>query len=129
MMTAAAHHDLTDGFEQGTWLFVPKGASPPRSSVSTVRTLVLAPGLLVGDDAELGIETVVVHRAPIRVTGPDRTVLDFWRYPKVIAREHALAALRRRSRSKGFRVPAFARLARRLGVWKVVEPVLQGMLA
>lgn len=129
MLTAAAHHDLTDAFEQGTWLFVPKGASPPRSSVSVVRTMVLSPLLLVGDDAELGIETVVVHRVPMRITGADRTVLDLWRYPKVVAREHALAALRRHTRRKGFRLPVFARIAKRIGVWKTVEPVLQGMLA
>jgi hypothetical protein len=62
------------------------------------------------------------------MTGSDRTTLDLWRYPQRISAEHALEALSRRVRSDDFHVPTFARLARRLGVWAKVEPVVQGLM-
>jgi hypothetical protein len=65
----------------------------------------------------------------VRLTGPDRTVIDLWRFPRLVAREHALAALRRRVAAPDFRVPDFARLARHLEAWARIEPVLEGMSA
>lgn len=130
LLTAAVFHNLTDAFERGTWLFVPLGCAPPRSSTSPVHVVQVSPRLVDrGHDEELGIQTVTVHGVRLRITSPDRTVLDLWRYPKLIAGEHALSALRRRSFATDFSIPAFARLADTLEVWKRVEPVVRGMLA
>ncbi len=130
LLTAAVYHGLTDAFEQGTWLLVPVGTSPPRSRTSLVRVVQVVPRLVERDhDDELGIEALMVHGVRLRVTGPDRTVLDLWRYPQLVAGEHALGALRKRVSDPRFRIPAFARLARELDVWPRIEPVLQGMIA
>ncbi len=130
LLTAAVYHGLTDAFEQGTWLLVPVGTSPPRSRTSAVRVVQVAPRLVEREhDDELGIEAVTVHGVRVRVTGPDRTVLDLWRYPQLVAGEHALGALRKRVSDPRFRIPAFVRLARELDVWTRIEPVLQGMTA
>lgn len=129
LITAAVYHQLTDAFERGTWLLVPHGTSPPRSRTSGVHVVQVAPWMLDPDDDEAnGILPTTAHGVRVRVTGPDRTVLDLWRYPQVISAEHALVALRRRVSTPGFNVPAFARLARRLGVWSKVEQTLQGMM-
>lgn len=129
LITAAAYHELTDAFERGTWLLVPHGSSPPRSRTSGVHVVQVAPWLIAPEeDGENGIVRVNAHGVTVRVTGPDRTVLDLWRYPRLISAEHALVALRRRVSTRGFNVPAFARLARRLGAWSKVEQVLQGMM-
>lgn len=129
LLTAAVFHDLTDAFARGTWLFIPFGNSPPRSRVMTVHTVQVVPRLVVREnDAENGIETIMVHGTEVRITGRDRTTLDLWHYPNHISREYALDALRRRLREPGFQMPGFARLARRLGVWDRVEPVVQGMM-
>jgi hypothetical protein len=129
LITAAVHHQLTDAFERGTWLLVPQGSSPPRSRASAVHVVQVAPWLVAPEDDEVnGIVRMNAHGVTVRVTGPDRTVLDLWRYPQLISGEHALVALRRRASTRGFNVPSFARLARRLGVWSKVEQVLQGMM-
>lgn len=129
LITAAVYHELTDAFERGTWLLVPHGTSPPRSQTSGVHVVQVAPWMLhPGDDATNGILHASAHGVAVRVTGPDRTVLDLWRYPQLISAEHALVALRRRVSTPGFNVPAFARLARRLGAWSKVERTLQGMM-
>ena len=39
LLTAAVYYQLTDAFEGGTWLFVPMGASPPRSRPEVGDTL------------------------------------------------------------------------------------------
>jgi len=130
LLTAAVYHGLTDAFTSGTWLFVPKGTSPPRSTVVPVHVIQTAPRFIASEhDEAYGIALQTVHGVPVRLTNPDRTVLDMWRYPRHISREHALATLRRRVRSEDFDVPRFARLGRRLdNAWSMVEDVVQGMM-
>jgi hypothetical protein len=127
LFTAAAFHGLTDAFERGTWLFVPKGASPPRSTTVAVHSVVVLPALIAGAGHDLGLQMLTVHGVDLRLTGPDRTVVDLWRYSRLVPREYALEALRRRVRSDGFHVAPLSRLALRLGVWGKMEPVLQGL--
>lgn len=129
LLTAALVHDLTDAFPRGTWLFVPKGSSPPRSASFPVQVIQTTPRHIAAKhDDENGIERRQVHGVTIRLTGLDRTVIDLWRYPRRIPEEFALEALRRRAKLDNFRVPDFARLARRLGAWGRMEPVVQGLM-
>lgn len=129
LLTAALFHDLSDAFPRGTWLLVPKGSSPPRSHTAPVQVVQVAPRHVSREhDDDNGIVTIEVHGVPVRMTGPDRTVIDLWRYPRRIPVEFALDALRRRAKADNFRVPVFARLARRLGTWKPLEPVVQGLM-
>jgi len=129
LLTAALFHHLVDAFAGGTWLFVPKGSSPPRSVVVPVHAIQTAPRFVDPErDVENGIVSMSVHGVDVRVTGPDRTVLDLWRFPRRIAAEHALEALRRRVQADDFHLPAFARLGRRLDIWSRLEPVVQGLV-
>ncbi len=129
LLTAAIHHRLTGAFAGGTWLLSPKGASVPRSRTFPLQILQVAPWLIDPScDEDNGIETVTVHGTPVRVTGCSRTVLDLWRYPRRVSAEHALHALRRLVARPDFDLPSFSRLARRVGPWPRIEPVLQGML-
>lgn len=128
LLTAAVYHNLTDAFPRGVWLFVPLGTPPPRSRVAPVCVVQVSPRFVdPTTDAENGIERLQVHGVEVRITGRDRTTLDLWRYPNHVSREYALDALRQRMREKEFQMYAFARLARRLGVWERVEPVAEGM--
>jgi predicted transcriptional regulator of viral defense system len=129
LLTAAVFHDLTDAFARGTWLYVPFGTSPPRSRVVPVHVVQIAPRLVDPDlDNGNGIVRVEVHGVTVRITNPDRTTLDLWRYPRRISREYALDALRRRVDADGFQMPKFARLGQHLGVWDKIEPVAQGLV-
>lgn len=128
LLTAAALHDLTDAFARGTWLFVPFGTSPPRSKVVPIHTVQVTPNLVDPEhDDENGIQHHVVYGQAVRLTGPDRTTLDLWKYPARISQEYALDALRRRLGAPGFEMPKFARLADRLGVWSKIQPIALGL--
>lgn len=128
LLTAAVYYDLVDAFARGTWLFVPLGASVPRSRVVHVHVIQTAPRFVDPPlDGENGITTLHVHGIEVRITDPDRTTLDLWRYPRRVSSEHAIEALRRRVRAEGFEMPRFARLARRLDVWSRVERIVQGL--
>ena len=78
-------------------------------------------------DEDNGIATLDVHGVRVRITDPDRTTLDLWRYPRRISVEHATEALRRRVGAEAFEMPRFARLGQRLGVWHRVEPIARGL--
>lgn len=130
LLTAASFHELTDAFTRGTWLLVAKGTTVPRSRTSCVEVVQVAQQFIDPEhDGDNGITRLVVHGVDLRLTGPDRTVLDLWKYPRRIAAEHALTALSRRIRAKAFALPRFARLGRQLGVWSRIEPIVQGMMA
>ena len=129
LLTAAIHHRLTDAFERGPWLYVPKGTSVIRSRVANLHVIQTAPWLIdPQDDTINDIQTLQVHGVTVRLTGPDRTTLDLWKYPRLISAEYALDALRRRAQADNFHLPALARLAQRLHVWNKLEPVLQGLV-
>lgn len=129
LLTAAVYYDLVDAFTGGTWLYVEKGTSLPRSRVAPVHAIqTVARYIHRSCDDENDVRTIAVHGVNVRITGPDRTSLDLWRYPRRIAAEHAIEALRRRVRADDFDLPVFARLARRLGAWAKVEPVVQGLV-
>lgn len=128
LLTAATFYDLTDAFAGGTWLYVAKGESPPRSTVVPVHVVqTTARYIAPGHDKRNGIAQECAHGTAVRITGPDRTTLDLWRFPRRIAGEHAIEALRRRVRADDFHLPAFARLASRLGVWSKLEKIVQGL--
>lgn len=129
LLTAATYHHLTNAFTRGTWMFVPRGSTVPRSRTAPIVIVQVAPRFIDPEqDDENGITRLVVHGVDLRLTNPDRTVLDLWKYPRRVASEHALTALRRHARSPDFDLPRFARLGRHLGVWRRIEPVLQGMM-
>jgi predicted transcriptional regulator of viral defense system len=129
LLTAATLHHLTDAFARGTWFYVAKGESRPRSTVVAVHVVQTAPKYIAPErDKQNGIITENVHGIDVRITGPDRTTLDLWRYPRRIAQEHALEALRRRVRAEDFHLPTFARLGTRLQIWSRVEPIVQGLV-
>ncbi len=129
LLTAATYHQLTDAFARGTWLFVPKGSTVPRSRTAPLEIIQVAPRFIDPEqDKANGVVRLPVHGVDLRLTDPDRTVLDLWKYPKRVASEHALTALRRRVQSPDFELPRFARLGRRLGTWRRIEPVVQGMM-
>ncbi len=129
LLTAATYHHLTDAFARGTWLFVAKGSTVPRSRTAPLEVVQVAQQLIEPEhDEENGITRMVVHGVDLRLTNPDRTVLDLWKYPRRVASEHALTALSRRVLSADFELPRFARLGRQLGIWRRIEPVLQGMM-
>jgi hypothetical protein len=129
LLTAAIYEGLTDAFERGTWLYVPKGSSPPRSRTHPVHAIQTSERFIDrAHDADNGIIAVQVHGVAVRITGPDRTVLDLFRYPKHIPGEYALEALRRRASAQDFRIPVFARLARRLDIRRKIDPLLQGLV-
>ena len=128
-LTAALHHDLSDAFARGIWLYTPRGTTVPRSRNAQLQVVQTSPRLIApGDDKINGISSITVHGAATRIAGPDRTVIDLWRYPDRIPREYALVALGRRVRQDDFSVPEFARLARRLRAWSRLEPLVQGAM-
>lgn len=129
LLTAATYHQLADAFARGTRLFVPKGSTVPRSRTAPLEIVQVAPRFIDPEqDEENGITRLLVHGVDLRLTDPDRTVLDLWKYPRRVASEHALTALRRRFQSPDFELSRFARLGRHLGMWRRIEPVLQGMM-
>jgi predicted transcriptional regulator of viral defense system len=128
LLTAAVFHDLTDAFARGTWLYIAKGETVPRSRVAAVEVVQIAPRWIDSSrDAALGISALEIHGVRVRITNPDRTMLDLWRYPHRIPEEYALDALRRRYQAQDFYLPGLARLGKQLRIWKRIEPYLQGM--
>jgi len=81
MLSAAAIHGITQDMPANLWLAVPKthrgtigpGAAfdgPPLNVTRLARE----------NDFEIGVETVKIRGVDVRITKPERTVVDMWRY-------------------------------------------------
>lgn len=113
-LTAAVLYGLVDAFARGTWVLVPKGVPVVRSGlIRVVRATHLDPKL---DDVN-GITSTTVHGVTVRMTNPDRTVIDLFRLQRRISYEHVYVALRRHVWSKLFDEVEFTRLCKQLGAW------------
>jgi hypothetical protein len=128
LLTAASHYGYVDAHPRGTWLFVPKGTSPPRSKTAPVQVLQTMHYIDPAEDQETGIERPIVHGVKVRMTGRDRTVLDLWRHRRRISIEHAHAALRRHVAHRSFDLARFRALAERLGVWNKLATAVGALL-
>lgn len=128
LMTAAVYFDLTDAFARGTWLLVPAGTSAAASRVDPVNIVQVVPWCVDPEqDIENGVVVLEVHGVRLRITGPDRTTLDLFKYPRRIPREYALESLRRRVAADDFDKARFVRLALRLDVWARIELLVEGL--
>ena len=77
----------------------------------------------------LGIETYIIDKVPVRITGPARTVVDCFRYRTTVGLDVALEALRMGIRSRKAKPDQIAAQARTLRIWSVVRPYLEGLVA
>ncbi len=75
----------------------------------------------------LGVETHRIAGHAVRITDPDRTIVDCFRHRGTVTLEVCLEALRERLRNRRQSLPALENYARKLGAWRVMKPYLEAL--
>ena len=89
LLSALQVHEIGTQLPREVWIGIPHKARAPRISTVKVR-------LLRFSDAawKYGIDDIEFERVPARITSPARTIVDCFRFERLIGREAALEALR-----------------------------------
>jgi len=89
LLSALQYHRIGTRVPREVWIAIPHKARAPRLPEFRVRVVRFS-----GASARYGIEQVTVEGAPARITNIPRTVVDCFRFHRLISRETALEALR-----------------------------------
>ncbi len=108
LFSAASLHGLGDVTPDEVWLAIPNSARPPKLDWPRIRPVRWrSPGAL-----SVGVETLMVGGAELRVTGPVRTVVDMLRMRSTVGEDRALEVLRDFTAGQGSLVEVRAMAAR-----------------
>jgi predicted transcriptional regulator of viral defense system len=112
LLTAASLHDLTDDIPPAVQIAVPRSGNRPRISYPPVEVFQFH-----AQTFDLGLGSVeAAPGEPVRVYGPERTVVDLMRLRRRIGEPTALIALRRYVSGQAARPGELLELARALDV-------------
>lgn len=105
LLSALSVHEIGTQLPSKVWLAVPHKSEPPRLPEFQHQLIRFAKTAW-----ELDIEPTSFEGVPARITSPARTVLDCFRFERIIGREVALEALHDSLRQKKVRVDDLYRL-------------------
>jgi predicted transcriptional regulator of viral defense system len=88
LLSALGVHEIGTQLPREVWLAIPHKAEPPRVPGIKVRLLRFS-----GAAWSYGVETTDFEGVPARITSPARTIVDCFRFERLVGREAALEAL------------------------------------
>lgn len=101
LITALQVHDIGTQISPWVWLAIPKNAKPPKVESVELRLVKFSETAW-----SYGVVETFFEGVPARITNPARTVLDCFRFERLIGREAAMEALRDGLRHRKFTVDA-----------------------
>jgi predicted transcriptional regulator of viral defense system len=104
LISALEVHDIGTQVAREVWLAIPKNARPPKVDNVSLRLVKFAESAWNYGVVETSFEGV-----PARITSPARTVLDCFRFERLVGREAAMEALRDGLSHRKFTVDALYR--------------------
>lgn len=120
LLSALQFHCIGTRVPREVWIAIPHKARKPRLPEFSVRIVRFS-----GASARYGIEDVTIEGAPARITGIARTVVDCFRFHRLISRETALEALREVIAERRATPEALWRAAEACGAKTLIGPALE----
>ena len=104
LLSALHVHGIGTQLPHEVWIAIPHKARPPAPGSASVRLVRFS-----GAAWTCGIQQTEFEGVPARITSPARTVVDCFRFQRLVGREAALEALREGLRDRKVTVTALAR--------------------
>ena len=132
LVSALSFHGLTDTIPSRVWVAIGPKDRRPRISQPSLQFVRFGPKVL-----GFGIEKHSIEGVTVKIYSPAKTVIDLFRYRRRAGKRYqkspglnlALEGLREALRQRKARPADIAKYANEAGVWKVVEPYLDAMIA
>ena len=122
LLTALRVHDLGTQLPRDVWIAIPHKARTPRLPELPVRVVRFSRASL-----HYGVEKTVFEGVPARITSPARTVVDCFRFRRLVGKDVALGALRDALRDRRASADEIWRAAEVCRAKSVVGPVLEAL--
>ena len=123
LISALSWHEMTSEIPHEIYLALPRGAEPPRLAYPPLRIF-----WFQGDAFEEGVEDHNMDGIRVRIYGPEKTLVDCFKYRNKIGLDVALEALKLYRQRKRFKADALMHFARICRVEKVMRPYLEAIL-
>lgn len=122
LLSALSIHELGTQLPREVWIAIPHKARAPRITEFPVRIVRFS-----GPSLNYGIDRMQLEGIPARVTSPARTVVDCFRFRRLVGRDVALEALRESLRERKATVDEIWRTAEVCRAKSLVGPYLEAM--
>lgn len=116
LASALEYYGLSERMGGKTWIMVPRETHPPRRKF-------LRPFRSRNPQWKLGVE----NRAKFRVTGVERSIVDAFRYHRLVGASSAVYALKTALKEKQTTKSKLYEMARSLGADKILLPYLEAL--
>lgn len=124
LISALQFHQITLQMPSSVWIAIGEKAHKPRVDRPSARFVRFGTKALTS-----GVKTHVIDAVPVRVFEPAKSVVDCFRYRRLVGLDVALEALRMALRSRKATPDAIARHAHALRIWSVLRPYLESAAA
>lgn len=124
LVSALAHHGLTDQMPSKVWMAIGHKAWAPTASSPPLRLVRFADSFLTD-----GVETVVIEDVSVRIFGVAKTIADSFRHRRSVGLAVALEGLQEALRQRKATASEILAAAERGRVGTVVRPYLTAMTA
>ena len=123
LISALAYHEITTQVPHEVYVALERGTEPPRLGHPPIRIFWFS-----GQAFTLGIQTHKIDGVPVRIYGPEKTIIDCFKYRNKIGLDTAIEALKLYREKKRFKPQNLMQIARVCRVEKVMRPYLEALL-
>jgi predicted transcriptional regulator of viral defense system len=120
LVSALAFHGLTDHHPRRVWLAIGRKDWAPKLDAPPIRLVRLTDALLAAD-----VEHAIVEGVDVKVFGAVRTVVDLFRYERLVGLTVAIEGLKELLRTRRSTPATIASKAQALGAWTKMKPYLE----
>ena len=124
LISALSYHEITLQSPKSIWLAIGEKDRKPRIDHLAVRVLHFGDAAL-----KSGVQTVRIDGVAVKIFSPAKTVVDCFRYRRIVGLDVALEALRLALRSRKATPDDIVRFAKALRIWSVLRPYLESAVA
>jgi len=122
LLSALSVHGLGTQLPREVWIAIPHKARAPRLSELPVKVIRFSGAML-----RYGVEKISFEGVPSRITSPARTVVDCFRFRRLVGKDVAFEALREALRERKASPDEISRAAEVCRARSLVEPVLEAL--
>jgi predicted transcriptional regulator of viral defense system len=124
LISALAYHEVTLQSPKSIWLAIGESDRKPKITHVTTRILHFGEAAL-----RMGVDTVQIDGVSVKMFSPAKSVVDCFRYRRIVGLDVALEALRMTLRSRKATPDEIVRFAKALRIWSVLRPYLESVVA
>lgn len=124
LLSALQYHEITLQNPRSVWMAIGEKDRKPKVTHPPVHFLHFGAKALA-----IGVSTVSIDGVAVRIFTPAKSVIDCFRYRRIVGLDVALEALRMTLRARKATPDAMANMAKKLRIWTVIAPYLESVAA